>query len=805
MINSIDGSLRIGNSPARFALVILLSLLLQGCGGPRAMLSRSPQLTGLEITPQASSIALGLTAQFKATGKFSDGSSVDETKSALWTSSNGGVASIDSTGFATSLSVGSTMMTATVEGISSSVNITVSKAAIASIAVDPSASSIALGSTTQLKATGTYTDHSTQDVTNIVIWGSSEPNIVVVSSAGLAASKSIGNVSITATSGSVNASCQLTVSQAALVSISVGQDRSTVPLGVTAQFTAQGVYTDGSTRDLTSSVSWSSSPLGVVNVNTAGLATGLKVGTATVNATSGSITGARALTVSAALLSAIAVNSNKSTMPLGTTLQMTATGTYSDGSSHDLTSSVSWSSSPLGVVNVNTSGLATGLKIGTATVNATSGTITGAQTLTVSTALLTSIAVTSDKATMPLGTAQQITATGTYTDGSTHDLTSSVSWSSSPLGLVNINTSGLATGLKVGTATVNARSGTITGTRTLTVSAALLTSIAVTSDNATMPLGTVQQMTATGTYTDGSSRDLTSSVSWSSVSDQIVSVSSGGVAQARAMGSTAVSATASAIRGSAALTVSSPALASISISPTSPTILLGSSLQLGAIGSFTDGSTQDLTNSALWSVDNASVVNLSSTGNATAQQVGSTSVEATLSSIQGSTIIVIEPIAATSYFITGPGMTDTTFRFTNPGSDEPKLCAMTYVFDQDQQMAECCGCVISQDGLRTLSLNRDLISNPLTGTAPVTGSVLLVTADYVSNPSCNASSITPDGMAIAWATHVQTPTPSTSVVSEETLSQTPLSATLSSALQAQCQFIQQLGSGQGICSCGTGH
>jgi len=597
------------------------------------MLSTSPLLTGLEITPQTSSIALGLTAQFKATGTFNDGSSMDETKSAVWTSSNGGVASIDTTGFATSLSVGSATMIATVEGISSSATLTVSKAAIASIAVDPSASSIALGSTTQLKATGTYTNHSTRDVTNIVTWKSSEPNIAIVSSAGLAASRSIGKASITAASGSANASCQLTVLQAALVSISVGQDRSTVPLGVTAQFKAQGVYSDGSTRDLTSSVSWSSSPVGVVD----------------------------------------------------------------------------------------------------------------------------------------------------------------------------INTSGLATGLKIGTATIKARSGTISGSRTLTVSAALLTAIAVTSDKTTMPLGTAQQMTATGTYTDGSSHNLTNSVSWFSASDQIVSVSNRGVAQARALGSTAVSAIASAIRGSEALTVSSPALSSISISPASPKIPLGSSLQLGVIGSFTDGSLQNLTNSVIWSVVNASVVNLSSTGNVTAQHVGSTSVEATLGSIQGSTIIVIEPFAATSYFTTGPKMIDTTFRFTNPGGDEPDLCAMAYVFDQNQQMAECCGCLISQNGLRTLSLNRNLISNPLTGTAPVTGSVLLVTADYVSNPSCNASSITPSGTAMAWATHVQTPTPSTSAISEETLSQTPLSATLSSALQAQCQFIQQLGSGHGICSCGTGH
>src|SRR5260370_42419182 len=98
---------------------------------------------------------------------------------------------------------------------------------------------------------------------------------------------------------------------AARVAISGGQDRSAVPLGTTAQLRAHGVYTDGSTHDLTSSASWSSSPQGVVEVSTSGLATGLKIGTATVNARSESITGAGTLTVSAAQLTSIAITSGK--------------------------------------------------------------------------------------------------------------------------------------------------------------------------------------------------------------------------------------------------------------------------------------------------------------------------------------------------------------------------------------------------------------------------------------------------------------------------------------------------------------
>src|ERR1700681_525549 len=58
---------------------------------------------------------------------------------------------------------------------------------------------------------------------------------------------------------------------------------------------------------------------------------------------------------------------------------------------------------------------------------------------------------------------------------------------------------------------------------------------------------------------------------------------------------------------------------------------------------------------------------------------------------------------------------DATVRIDNPGLTCGNLCAMIYVFDQDQQLSECCGCVETHNGLRTLSVRRDLTSNPLTG------------------------------------------------------------------------------------------
>src|SRR5579864_8792532 len=69
------------------------------------------------------------------------------------------------------------------------------------------------------------------------------------------------------------------------------------------------------------------------------------------------------------------------------------------------------------------------------------------------------------------------------------------------------------------------------------------------------------------------------------------------------------------------------------------------------------------------------------------------------------------------------GAPDATFRLTNPGTAGGNICASIYVFDSQQEMSECCSCLLTPDGLRTLSVNGDLTSNPLTGVVLNTGLV----------------------------------------------------------------------------------
>src|SRR5207253_1405511 len=160
-------------------------------------------------------------------GFYTDGSTQDLTTSAVFDSSNEGVASISnaggSQGLATGLAGGQSTISAMVGAVSGSTTLTVTNAALVSIAVTPTNPSAASGTTPPFKATGVFSDSSTQDLTASVTWGSSVSSVASISnaggSAGLATGQAPGQTTISATSGGITGSTTLKVTPATLVSI----------------------------------------------------------------------------------------------------------------------------------------------------------------------------------------------------------------------------------------------------------------------------------------------------------------------------------------------------------------------------------------------------------------------------------------------------------------------------------------------------------------------------------------------------------------------------------------------------------
>src|ERR1700676_1488810 len=503
-------------------------------------------------------------------------------------------------------------------------------------------------------------------------------------------------------------------------------------------------------------------------------------------------------------LVSISLSPTSPTVPLDAAQQFIATGTFRDSSTGQL-ASVTWSSSDAAVVSITDDasnlGAAYALGTGAATVSACAGAVCGSTTLTVGSAALVSIAITPATGTVPAGRPLQFYATGTYTDGSTQDLTSSVTWSSSAPPVAAINAAGLASGLIVGSTTITAASGTVQGTAMLTVTAPVLASVAVTPANASIAAGETQQFTATGTYRDGSVQNLTNAATRASSGPAIASVSPSGAAVALAVGTATISATAGSFTGTASLTVTPPVVIGLNVVPATLYMVLGSSRQLQAMATLSDGTTQDMTGTVAWSSTDPNIATVSSGGLASAAQVGSTTILAQSNGLTGSAQITVVPLVAVSYFSRVNSVNagiDGTVQLTNPGNTS--LCAMVYVFDQNQELNECCGCPISHNGMRTLSLLKDLTANTLTGKKPQAGQIKVVPSDPAQNPQCDPVASAPTGVILAWGMNAQVPGATT----ETEYAMVPLSDGEETILVNLCSFVKQLGGGQGICSCGSG-
>jgi type II secretory pathway component GspD/PulD (secretin) len=275
---------------------------------------------------------------------------------------------------------------------------------------------------------------------------------------------SLGPSSSSAQAGIVSPATTLTVSAATLQSIVVLPATASLAAGGTQQFAAIGTFSDGSTQDISSNVTWASSNTAVAGVGAqTGLATGVGPGTTQVTATLGSVgSPAATLTGTTATLRSIVINSSGTSIARNGTQQFIATGTFSDGSAQNVTTSATWSSSATRVATIGVgSGLARGISAGSAQIQATlSGLTSAAVALTVTAATLKSIAVTPPSATIAQGTSVQFTAIGTYSDGSTQNVSSSSSWVSSTTSVATIGAStGVATGVAAGTTSITASQG----------------------------------------------------------------------------------------------------------------------------------------------------------------------------------------------------------------------------------------------------------------------------------------------------------------------------------------------------------
>jgi uncharacterized protein YjdB len=755
------------------------------------------------IAPANPQLAKGKTLQLSVTGIFDNGTQ-EAITAVVWQTSQSQVVTVSPQGEVTGVGEGVAQVSADYHGITGNTSITVGPPALVSIAVSPNTSSLPVGEYEQLTATGTYTDGSTQNLTQSATWSSSSAT-ASVSPAGATLATAVGTATISAASGTVTGTASLTVMPAVLVGLNVVPATLSLPLGSGSQFQAIATLSDGTQQSVGSSVTWQTSQSGVATVNAQGYATATGKGVAQLSASYQGMAGNASISVGAAALVRITVSPNQVSLPVGETGQFTATGTYTDGSTQNLTQSATWSSSA-SIASVSPAGAALAKAVGTATISAASGAMTGTASLAVTTAVAVSLSVAPATLSLPLGTGSQLQAIATMSDGTTQN-PATVTWSSTQSSVAAVNAQGFVTAAGKGTAQVSAAYNGLTGSAAIAVGPPALVSIKVSPTPSSLPLGETQQFAATGNYTDGSTQNLTQSATWISSGPAIATVSPAGAAVAKAVGTATISAISGSLTGSASLTVSPAVVTALNIAPATLSILLGSSSQLQATATMSDGTNQNMTGTVTWSSMQPGIAIVNASGKITAEMVGSTTILAQGSGFTASADITVMPLITAQYFNRANAQNsgyDSTIELTNPGlTAAGNLCAMIYVFDSKQELNECCGCMISDSGLRTLSLLNDLTANPLTGIQPVAGTIEIVSSDPAQNPKCDAGSLAPAGEVIAWGTNVQASS-GQYFVTEEKFATSDLNSTQSTVLATECSMLEKLGSGQGICTCGTG-
>jgi len=347
------------------------------------------------------------------------------------------------------------------------------------IQILPSPLALTIGATSSLKALGTYSDNSSKDVSAQVTWTSAKSSVASVqASTGVVKGLVAGTTTITAKLSGISGTTIVTVAapEAVLKTIQVTPSPVVLEKGSTQQFLAAGIYGDGSTKDLTGTVTWTSSKTGVATIGAnSGLVQTVDTGKATIIAVFGGITGTAELTVQtqAPSLTKIQVSAALQSIVKDAVLSFKATGTYSDGSTKDLTGTVTWSSSVTAVATINAkTGQAKGVASGTTKITATLGGMSGSTSLAVTppAPTLKRIQVTPAGLTIKKNATQAFKAAGIYSDNSSRDITSTVSWSSGTTKVATINAkTGVAKGIGAGSTTITATLKNVSGATSLTV------------------------------------------------------------------------------------------------------------------------------------------------------------------------------------------------------------------------------------------------------------------------------------------------------------------------------------------------
>jgi uncharacterized protein YjdB len=644
------------------ALLTALAMGLVACG--RTAPLDDDAVVSLRLLPEAPDLYIGQRVQLAVEARLADGTVQDVTgePDLVLRLNQSGVVQLTPDMQLEAEAAGRVRLLAAWRGKQDHIDATVRDATLDELAITPIEAEVDVGESLQLTVIGRLSDGTDLDLTRGALgtsYASDTPAVATPTGDGLVFAMNPGRATITAKHEGLSATCTLRVGDGTpeLVELALQPATANLPVGETLGLTLTGTYADGSSAVLSDDPEtvFSSSDATVAEVSPGGRVTGLRAGEVEIRAVYRELSALARITVTAGgELEGIELSPQRAELSLGGQLQLAVAAVYSDGNRRDVTAQADYTSSNPVVAAVQAGGLIEALAPGGAQVMARYQGFSAAADIEVLDRTLESLAVDPAGLTLAVGQQAQLQVTGRFDDGSQADLTAAASgtrYQVEPAGVASAGPDGLITALAAGEALVRISNAGVTTELPVVVTGPQPVDLVVLPESVDLAPGQTAPLQALAFYSDGSQRDVTAEVDWTSDDPAVATVGANGLVRAVAAGSTLVRAELGGLLAAAEVRVSGVELIELQVEPAAVELGVGEQVQLVVTGFYSDGGQQDVTALADYSASNPNAASVSATGLVSAHAPGQSAVTAQFEGLRDRCSVTVRQVTVVDFWL----------------------------------------------------------------------------------------------------------------------------------------------------------